>query len=129
MPTTTPAQPLSSEPSHAPPTPVTEPSSRAQQNVHSGFLRLVNLSNLIASSTTGRSLSRNTSPSPEATATPVLPIREIEAQATRDVENELNLYMAQPNVPRQIAACDVLSFWQVRQQYEAPIVLLTTNFF
>jgi hypothetical protein len=82
----------------------------AHQRLHSGFSRLDNLSELISSSM-GRSFSRQqvvaaTSPATSAS-------EEIESQAARDVDMELNLYLSHPRVSSQISGYDILAFWQV----------------
>jgi hypothetical protein len=87
-------------------------SARAQENITSGFHRLGNLSEMITSAA-GRSSSYTSAPAAEPTRARPPSTEEIDAQARRDVEAEIHLYLSHPNVTGHISACNVLAFWQV----------------
>lgn len=97
--------------------PTLTPRDQAAHNVDSGFHRLLNISSRITSATrqTPSQLpsqpARNASPVP---ASNMPSVADLYAQARRDVDAELHLYISHPTTALALSASEIVNFWRVR---------------
>jgi hypothetical protein len=96
--------------------PTLTPRDQAARNVDSGFRRLLDISSRITSATRQAPSQTASQPANNASSVPVssMPsVADMYAQARRDVDAELHLYISHPTTEHALSASEIVNFWRV----------------